>query len=339
LKKARVLVLFDTDGDPPASQDYKKQVESTDEAEFDVARALLSKGHEVRVFGFRDNLDQLIGGLRAEPVDVVFNLSERFRDQSALDYTVAAVLEMLGLPYTGASSEGLMLARDKALTKKVFAYQGIRIPHFMVCRTKTPVQRPSDLRFPLIVKPLDEDASVGIAQASVVRDDDALKERVMFIHERFKTAAIVEEFIAGRELYIGVTGNDPPVALPPIEMVFGSDSTAESRIATFKAKWSVRYREGRGIENEIAKNLSPEVRQRLAEVALRAYEAAGLRDYGRIDVRLAHDDAIYIVEANPNPYLAEGEDLAWAAEEGGYLYPDFIEKIAEMAIIRGVSRS
>jgi D-alanine-D-alanine ligase len=277
-------------------------------------------------------------GLRAEPVDVVFNLSERFRDQSALDYTVAAVLEMLGLPYTGASSEGLMLARDKALTKKVFAYQGIRIPHFMVCRNKTPVQRPSDLRFPLIVKPLDEDASVGIAQASVVRDDDALKERVTFIHERFKTAANVEEFIAGRELYIGVTGNDPPVALPPIEMVFGNDSTAESRIATFKAKWSVRYREGRGIENEIAKNLSPEVRQRLAEVALRAYEAAGLRDYGRIDVRLAHDDAIYIVEANPNPYLAEGEDLAWAAEEGGYLYPDFIEKIAEMAIIRGVSR-
>jgi D-alanine-D-alanine ligase len=338
LKKARVLVLFDTDGDPPASQDYKKQIESTDEAEFDVARALLSKGHEVRVFGFRDNLNQLIAGLRAEPVDVVFNLAERFRDQSALDYTVAAVLEMLGLPYTGASSEGLMLARDKALTKKVFAYQGIRIPHFMVCRTKMPVQRPSDLRFPLIVKPLDEDASVGIAQASVVRDDDALKERVMFIHERFKTAAIVEEFIAGRELYIGVTGNDPPVALPPIEMVFGSDSTAESRIATFKAKWSVRYREGRGIENEIAKNLSPEVRQRLAEVALRAYEAAGLRDYGRIDVRLAHDDAIYIVEANPNPYLAEGEDLAWAAEEGGYLYPDFIEKIAEMAIIRGVSR-
>ncbi len=242
-----MLVLFDTDGDPPASQDYKKQIESTDEAEFDVARALLSKGHEVRVFGFRDNLDQLIAGLRAEPVDVVFNLSERFRDQSALDYTVAAVLEMLGLPYTGASSEGLMLARDKALTKKVFAYQGIRIPHFMVCRAKAPMQRPSDLRFPLIVKPLDEDASVGIAQASVVRDDDALKERVTFIHERFKTAAIVEEFIAGRELYIGVTGNDPPVALPPIEMVFGNDSTAESRIATFKAKWSVRYREGRGI--------------------------------------------------------------------------------------------
>jgi D-alanine-D-alanine ligase len=337
-KNQRVLVLFDTDGEPPASQDWKKQIESGDEAEFDVARALIEKGHDVRLFGFRDNVDHLTAGIRAEPADVVFNLAEGFSGKSGLDYTVAAVLDMFGLPYTGASSEGLMLARDKALTKKVFAYQGIRIPHFMVCPRAASIQRPSDLRFPLIVKPLDEDASVGIAQSSVVRDDDALKERVTFIHDRIKTDAIVEEFIAGRELYIGVMGNDKPQPLPPIEMVFGDDVTAESRIATFKAKWSVRYRESRDIQNMVAKNLSADVRQRLAEVAVRAYQAAGLRDYGRIDVRLAHDDAIYIVEANPNPYLAEGEDLAWAAEEAGHLYPDFIEKIAEMAISRHASR-
>jgi D-alanine-D-alanine ligase len=337
-KKPRILVLFDTDAEPPATQDYKKELESSDEAEFDVARALAGKGFDVRLHGFRDDLDQLIHGIRSDPPDVVFNLAERFRGQSALDYTVGALLEMLGVAYTGASSEGLMLARDKSLTKKVLAYEGVRIPHFMVCHHGAPVQRPSDLRFPLIVKPLDEDASVGIAQASVVRDDDALKERVTFIHDKFDTDAIVEEFIAGRELYIGVMGNDPPVPLPPIEMVFGNDSTVESRIATFKAKWSVKYREGRGIQNEIAKNLSPEVRQRLAEVAVRAYQAAGLRDYGRIDVRLAHDDAIYVVEANPNPYLADGEDLAWAAEEGGNLYPEFIEKIADMAWSRRTKR-
>jgi D-alanine-D-alanine ligase len=339
LKKTRVLVLFDTDAEPPASQDYKKQLESTDEAEFDVARALIGKGHQVRLFGFRDNVEQLIAGLRAEPADVVFNLAESFRQESALDYTVAAILEMLGFPYTGASSEGLMLARDKALTKKVLAYQGIRIPHFMVCLRGAPVARPSDLRFPLIVKPLNEDASVGIAQASVVRDDDALKDRVEFIHDKFKTGAIVEEFIAGRELYIGVMGNESPVSFPPIEMVFGNDSSAETKIATFKAKWSVRYRESRGIQNMIAKNLSDELRKRLAEVAVRAYQAAGLRDYGRIDVRLAHDEAIYVVEANPNPYLADGEDLAWAAEEGGHDYPDFIEKIAEMALSRRAAKS
>ena len=333
-----MLVLFDTDGEPPGTQDWKKQIESGDEAEFDVARALISKGHEVRLFGFRDNLDHLTAGLRAEPCDVVFNLAEGFRGKSGLDYSVAAILEILDLPYTGASSEGLMLARDKALTKKVFAYQGIRIPHFMVCPRGVVTQRPSDLRFPLIVKPQDEDASVGIAQASVVRDDDALKERVAFIHDRIKTDAIVEEFIAGRELYIGVMGNEKPQPLPPIEMVFPDGAAAESRIATFKAKWSTRYRESRDIQNMVAKNLSADVRKRLAEVAVRAYEAAGLRDYGRIDVRLAHDDAIYIVEANPNPYLADGEDLAWAAEEGGHLYPDFIEKIVEMAISRHASR-
>lgn len=334
MKKARILVLFDTDSEPPANQDYRKQVESTDEAEFDVARALIQQGHDVRLLGFKNDFDQLTAGLRAEPADVVFNLAERFRDLSALDYAVAALLDMLGLPYTGASAEGLMLARDKALTKKVLAYHGLRIPHFMVCERGDALTRPSDLRFPLIVKPLDEDASVGISQASVVRDDDALAERVAFIHKSIGTDAIVEEFIAGRELYVGVVGNERPVPLPPIEMVFSNDTNEASRIATFKAKWSMKYRESRGIQNMIAKDLSKDVQERLATAAVQAYRAAGLRDYGRIDVRLAHDEEVYIVEANPNPYLADGEDLAWAAEEGGYPYPQLIEKIAEWALAR-----
>ena len=335
MKKARVLVLFDTDDAPPAAQDFSKHIESVDEAEFDVARALIARGHEVRCLGFRDDIDQLVAALRAQPCDLVFNLAERFRGESALDYTVVSVLDMLGLPFTGASSEGLILARDKALTKKVLAYHGILIPHFMVCPTGQPIQRPSDLRFPLIVKPLDEDASVGIAQSSVVRDDEALNQRITFIHDKIGTDAIVEEFIDGRELYVGVIGNDRPKALPPIEMVFKNEPNVEGRIATFKAKWSVKYRESRGIENMVAKDLSKSLVQRLSDVAVRTYKAAGLRDYGRIDVRLAHDDAIYVVEANPNPYLAEGEDLAWAAEEAGYPYQDLIEKVAEMALGRG----
>jgi D-alanine-D-alanine ligase len=334
MKKSRILILFDTDSEPPAGQDYSHQIDAKDEAEFDVARALKGLGHEVRLFGFRNDLDMLVAGLRSEPTDVVFNLSERFRNRSCLDYGVAALMDMLDLPYTGASAEGLILARNKALTKMVLAYQGLRIPHFFVCPRGLPVQRPSDVRFPLIVKPLDEDASVGIAQRSVVRDDPGLADRVAFIHTRHNTAAIVEEFIAGRELYVGVIGNDPPVALPPIEMVFGEETSEEGRIATFKAKWSHKYREARGIQNCIAKDLSKDLRGRLADVAVRTYQAAGLRDYGRIDVRLAHDDEIYVVEANPNPYLADGEDLAWAAEEGGQLYPQLIEKIAEYAASR-----
>jgi D-alanine-D-alanine ligase len=334
MKKARILVLFDTDSEPPANQDYRKQLESGDEAEFDVARALVGLGHEVRLFGFRGDLGHLVTGLRADKVDLVFNLTERFRNLSALDFTVASVLEMLDMPYTGASAQGLILARDKALTKMVLAYHGLRIPHFMVCPRGAPVQRPSDIRFPLIVKPLDEDASVGISQSSVVRDDPALGERVTFIHDRHSTDAIVEEFIAGREVYVGVVGNEKPKALPPIEMVFGDGTDEEARIATFKVKWSVKYRESRGITNRIANNWPREVINRLSDVAVRAYQAAGLRDYGRIDIRLAHDDEVYIVEANPNPYLADGEDLAWAAEEAGFPYPQFIEKIAEMAVAR-----
>jgi D-alanine-D-alanine ligase len=339
MKKARVVVLFDTDVAPPANQDFTKAIEANEEAEFDVARGLIARGHEVRCLGFKDDIDQLVAGLRASPCDVVFNLSERFRGDSALDYTVTSIMDMLGIPYTGASSEGLILARDKALTKKVLAYHGILIPHFMVCPMGQAIQRPSDLRFPLIVKPLNEDASVGIAQSSVVRDDDALTSRILFIHDKIGTDAIVEEFIEGRELYVGVIGNERPRALPPIEMVFKNEPNVEGRIATFKAKWSVKYRQSRGIENMVAVDLSKSLVQRLSDVAVRTYKAAGLRDYGRIDVRLAHDDAIYVVEANPNPYLADGEDLAWAAEEAGYPYPDLLEKIAEMAIVRRMRRS
>ncbi len=336
MSKPRVLVLFDTDGDPPASQDYKRQLSSgVDEVEFEVGRTLLDRGYDVRLLGFRNDLDQLLAGLRAQPFDVVFNLTERWKDLSALDYTVAGLLEMLGAPYTGAGPTGLILSRHKALTKMVLNHHDVRTPRFMETIPGTPCQRPSDLRFPLIVKPVDEDASVGIARASVVRDDQALSERVTFIHERFKTAAIVEEFIAGREIYVGVVGNEDPKALPPIEMVFEPAVPDERRIATFKVKWSHSHRERMGVQNRIATDLTPEVHQRLAEVAIASYKAAGLRDYGRVDVRLAHDHEIYVVEANPNPYLSEGEDMSWAAEEGGYPYPELLEAIVDWAWKRG----
>jgi D-alanine-D-alanine ligase len=333
--KPRVLVLFDTDNDPPANQDYTRHLAGgVDEVEFEVARVLQSRGYQVRLLGFRHDVLQLLNGLKAEPFDVVFNLTERFRDLSSLDYSVAGMLEMVGAPYTGAGPTGLILARHKALTKMVLTHHDVSTPRFIEIDVGSPCRRPSDLRFPLIVKPVDEDASVGIARASVVRDDVALSERVSFVHERLKTAAIVEEFIAGREIYVGVIGNDPPKALPPIEMVFDSQVPDEQRIATFKVKWSTKYRESRGIKNRIASDLPPEVATRLSQVAVASYKAAGLRDYGRVDVRLAHDHEIYVVEANPNPYLSDGEDMSWAAEEGGYPYAELLEAIVEMAMKR-----
>lgn len=335
MKKIRVLVLFDTDSDPPPNQDYGKALANgAGEVEYEVARTLLARGHGVRLLGFRNNLPQLLEGLRAEPFDVCFNLTERFRDQSALDYTVAGVLEMLAVPYTGAGPTGLILARHKALTKMVLRHHGVRTPQFIEIEMGKPAQRPSDLRFPLIVKPVDEDASVGIARASVVRDDEALAERVAFVHEKVKTSVIVEEFIAGREIYVGVLGNADAKALPPIEMVFRDEVPDEQRIATFKVKWSSKYRQARGITNRVAKDIPQPVLDELARVAITSYRAAGLRDYGRVDVRLAHDNEVYVVEANPNPYLANGEDLADAALAAGYTYPDLVEAVIEWALKR-----
>jgi len=338
MSKPRVLVLFDTDTDPPANQDYGRfLVEDAKEVEYEVATTLMARGYEVRLLGFRNDLQQLLAGLEAGPFDVVFNLTERFRDQSTLDYTVAGLLEMKDVPYTGAGPAGLILSRHKALTKMVLNHHGVRTPRFMEVNVGEACNRPSDLRFPLIVKPVDEDASVGIARASVVRDDQALSERVSFVHAKVKTAAIVEEFIAGREIYVGVLGNEQPKPLPPIEMVFDNSVPVEQRIATFKVKWSSKYRETRGISNRIVDDLPPEVMTRLGEAAVASYKAAGLRDYGRVDVRLAHDHQTYVVEVNPNPYLSEGEDMAWVAEEGGYPYPDLLERIVELALKRARS--
>ena len=338
MSKPRVLVLFDTDTDPPANQDYSRFLgEDAKEVEYEVATTLMARGYEVRLLGFRSDLKQLLAGLDAAPFDVVFNLTERFRDQSTLDYTVAGLLEMKGVPYTGAGPAGLILSRHKALTKMVLNHHGVRTPRFMEVNVGEACNRPSDLRFPLIVKPVDEDASVGIARASVVRDDQALSERVAFVHAKVKTAAIVEEFIAGREIYVGVLGNDQPKPLPPIEMVFDNAVPVEQRIATFKVKWSSKYRETRGISNRIVDDLAPEVMAKLGEVAVASYKAAGLRDYGRVDVRLAHDHESYVVEVNPNPYLSEGEDMSWVAEEGGYPYPDLLELIVELALKRARS--
>ncbi len=337
MKQRRVLVLFDTDYEPPANQDYAKALSGdVDEVEFEVARTLSERGHDVRLLGFRGDLQALITGLSARPFDVVFNLSERYRDLSALDYTVAGVLEMMNVPYTGANPSGLILSRHKAMTKMVLQHHGVRTPQFIGVPMGHKAVRPGNVPYPLIVKPIDEDASVGIAQASVVRDDAALQDRVTFVHERLKTAAIVEEFIAGREIYVGVVGNENPKALPPIEMVFKDAVPAEQRIATFKVKWSTKYREQRGITNRIADDLSADVQKRLSDVAITTYRAAGLRDYGRIDVRLGLDNEVYVVEANPNPYLSDGEDMAWAAEEGGYPYPDLLEAVIEWAIERAV---
>lgn len=334
MKKPRITVLFDTDEPLPKGFDFERPLASSDEVEYDVARTLRDLEYPFDLLPFHDDPAALVAELQRLQPEIVFNLTESFRRVSRLDYAVAGLLEMLSLPYTGSAPFGLLLARDKAVTKKMLAFHGVRVPHFTVFPCGVKKQRPSDLRFPLIVKPLQEDASLGIAQSSVVRDDRSLEERVTFIQESLKNDAIVEELIVGREIYLAVLGNDPPRALSPIEMVFQKEEVEELKIATFRAKWNAKYRKAKGIENVLAKDLTEEETERIVHAGLTAFSALQLRDYARIDLRVTPDHEVYVIEANPNPFIAVNEDVPLAASGAGIAYPELIERIAKCAAAR-----
>ncbi len=331
----KIAVVFDTLHPDWDDADYKKEVEAkVEEAEYDVARALLANGHDVRLIGIQDQLGPLLERLAAFQPDVVFNGCECFRGNAKHEYAVAGVLEMHGYRYTGSSPTALLVARNKSLTKKILGYHDIRVPAFAEFHPDEKPVRPSELRFPLIVKPLLEDASVGIAQASVVEDDDSLGERVKFIHEKFSQAAIVEELIEGRELYVGLLGNATLEVLPIVEMMFGDSGNGEHRIATYKAKWDEEYRKRKRIKNVFAKGLSEAVTARITEICTTAFHAIWLQDYGRIDLRLTHDDEVYVLEVNPNPFIAYEHEMANAAGKAGMSYDEFVQRIVDEALKR-----
>ncbi len=332
MRALRVLILFDTDYPPPEDQNFASLARTHDkEVEFQIAAALKRRGHHVRLLGFRDDVKGLLAGLVAEPSDVVFNLVERFNDNCSLDASVTGLLEMLGVPYTGSPPAALALARDKAKTKHVLAGCGVPVPRFFQVAAGDTVTR-CPLRFPVIVKPLDEDASVGISQNAIVNNVEAVADRVAWVHQRYGDA-IVEEFVEGRELYVGVMG-DPPKALVPREMLFRPDTPAKARIATFRAKWDWDYRRQHGIRNRRALKMPADVLRRLSAAAVRSFLALGLRDYGRVDVRLTTDGVPYVIEVNPNPYLAWGEDMSESAVPLGLDYPEFLEALVSMAFKR-----
>src|SRR5881275_2084488 len=316
----KVAVVFDTLHPDWEDADYKKDVEAkVEEAEYDVARALMALAHDVLMVGVAEQLAPVLERLAVFQPKLVFNGCESFRGRARHEYALATVLEMHGYRYTGSSPTGLLVARNKSLTKKILAHHGIRVPAFAEFRPGEKPVRPSELRFPLIVKPLLEDASVGISQASVVEDDADLGARVKFIHEKFHQAAIVEELIEGRELYVGLVGNQTLQVLP---------------IATYKAKWDEEYRKRKKIKNVFAKGLSDEVGAKIGDICTTAFHALWLQDYGRVDLRLTHDDELYVLEVNPNPFLAAENEMADAAEKAGMGYTDFIQRIVDEAMAR-----
>jgi D-alanine-D-alanine ligase len=340
----RIAVVFDT---PYAGWDHtahERQMEieiaawqaDEPEMEYQIAHALRDCGHDVRLLGIRDDLEQLVRQLADWAPDLVFNGAEAFRGDESLEYLLPGLLEAEGYRYTGAPPLSLQVTRNKAISKKVLAYFGIQVPGFVSYRLHEKVAARPDLTFPLIVKPLQADASAGIAQASVVQDCDALAERVDFIHDRFGQGAIAEEFVDGRELYVSIIGNDDRLEiLPMTELVFDKRKTRpEERIATQFAKWDESYRERKGIRNVLARPLSKSVRARIVDTCRVAYRALWLRDYARLDLRLTPDGGIWVLEANANPFISYGHDMANAAAKAGLEYSDFIQRIVDAAVCR-----
>jgi D-alanine-D-alanine ligase len=331
----KIAVVFDWMEPGWEDADFKKELTSdAAEAEYEIAEALIENGHDVFLIGFHDNLPRLLNLLEEFDPDLVFNSCESFMGKPRYDYAVTALLEMKGYRYTGSPPEALLLARDKATSKKILSYHEIRVPRFKAYGLGQEIEPPSDIDFPLIVKPTHEDASVGIAQSSVVNEFENLRERVAFIHRTLHQPAIAEELIEGRELYVGVIGNRNLQVLPIVEMTFDKIPAPEKRIATHSAKWDLEYRNRWGIKNIFARRIGKKALEEIHRAAEVAYRALELRDYARIDVRLTKDQKVYVLEVNPNPYISFGEDMANAAERVGMDYYEFIEHIVDEAVAR-----
>jgi D-alanine-D-alanine ligase len=331
VRKLRVLALVHDHLVPPADTEGIDILEAEWKMEYDVIETLREIGHEVRVLGTHDDLKDIRTTAEDFKPHIVFNLMEAFAGVTTFDQNVVSYLELLRLPYTGCNPRGLILARDKALSKKLLAYHRIPVPEFIVVRPGRKPQLTKRMQFPVIVKSLFFEASAGISQASVVESEDQLARRVTFIHENLGTAAIVEQFVDGRELYVGVIGNERLDAFPVWEMSFDKMADNRWRIATERVKWSTQYQKRHGIMTERA-TLEPEAIERIQKVAKRAYRALDLNGYARIDFRLDEEGRPFVLEANPNPNLAYGEDFAESAEVSGLTYERLLDRILTLGL-------
>jgi len=336
MKKLRILALMDKDLVPPDTIEglTEEEIEPW-KMEYDVVATLHNMGHEVYSLGVKDELGIIRTNIDEFKPHIVFNLLEEFAGEAIYDQNVVSYLELHRMPYTGCNPRGMMLARDKALSKQILSFHRIRVPNFAVFQRGRAIKRPRRLEFPLIVKSLNEEASLGISQASIVDDEDKLKERVLFVHERIGTDAIAEQYIEGRELYVGIIGNYRLQLFPAWELLFTKMPDDVPRIATAKVKWDLKYQKKMGIKTQAAKDLSPEIQQYIQKLCKRIYRYLGLSGYARMDLRMTPEDKLYVLEANPNPQLAYGEDFAESAEAAGLSYEALIQRIVNLGLRRG----
>ena len=339
MKRLRVLVLMHPDLVPPDSiKGYSEQESYVWKTEYDVVTTLRKAGHDVRPLGVQEELKPIRDAIEEWKPNAVFNLLEEFHGDTAYGQNVASYLELLRIPYTGCNPRGMMLARGKDLSKKLVSYHRIPAPQFAVFKKGHQVKRPAKLKLPLIVKSVSNDASIGIAQASVVDSDEKLVERVAFIHERIKTDAIAEQYIEGRELYVGVMGNQRLKVMPIWELRFDNLGKGQRPIATERVKHDPDYQERRLIMQGAAEDLTPELRAAIIRSAKRICRILELDGYARIDYRLSAEGVPYFLEANPNPEIAESQEFAQSALHDGVSYADLLQQLLGLAIKRQAAK-
>lgn len=326
MRKLRVLVLMHHYMVPPDDIGGQNPKTALWRTEYDVLRTLRQLGHDVYPLAVHDDLAVIRQANDEFKPHIAFNLLEAFHEIGTFDQHVVSYLELLRLSYTGCNPRGMFLARDKALAKKLLQYHRVTVPDFMLVKRGRKPRLLKRITFPLIVKSLTQEASIGISQASVVDDAGKLAERVQFIHDSVGTDAIVEEYVDGKELYCGVIGNHRLDVLPVWEMTWENLPEGRHRIATERVKWSAKYQEKVGVVTG-ATDIPADMAERVQHISRRVYRVLELSGYARIDLRLDKEGKLHVLEANPNPQLADGEDFARSADMAGLTYPKLIQRI------------
>jgi D-alanine-D-alanine ligase len=330
-KKLRVILLADERLLPEGDlSDFSEKQRELRKTEFDVRDAIEALNYEVFSIGVSDDLSAIRGAIDAHKPDIAFNLVEEFGGISHFDQHVVSYLELRKQSYTGCNPRGLTLTRDKALTKKILAYHGHKVPEFAIFPKRRSLKHPSTLAFPLFVKSLTEEGSAGISGASIVHDEDKLRERVEFIHRTTESTALAEQYIEGREIYVGVMGNDRVTVLPPWEFLM-TKGNGGPLIASDRAKWDPEYQRQHGLKTGPAK-LTKKLENHLSRLSKEIYRLLGISGYARLDYRVTENGDAYLLEANPNPQIAKDEDFALSAKHAGIDYPALIDQLIQYGI-------
>jgi len=330
MAKLRIAIAHGPDDTPEPQERGRKTRRKSDVQE--ISEVLRRAGHET-FFVVVDGTQECLKRLAGVEADLLFNLVEAFGDDDTKEPHVAAYYDLLGLPYTGSGSRGLALAMDKALAKKVLAFHGVRTPMFAtVFRGR--LDWAHDIDFPVIVKPVREDGSIGIGFSALAGSIKELMERIDELHADFDHPVLIEQYIDGREIYVGVIGNARPEAFPPVELDLSHLPRGTPRIAGLEVKWQEGTRAYRGSRFRIPDDLLGKVVETIRQTALTSFQALHLRDYARFDFRLTPDNKVYLIEANPNPYLHSGAEFIRGARASGRTHPETILDIVELALAR-----